>query len=148
MSRYWLSNPRPGNSWTAFDQLRREMNELFEQSGVRGARRGAAFPPINVYESGDDYVLTAELPGLEAKDIDVSIEGGRVTLRGERAIEHPPDASIHRAERQAGRFRRTLELPVEVASDKAEAIHQHGVLMLRIPKAEQEQPRKIAVQSS
>jgi HSP20 family protein len=148
MSRYWLSNPWPGNSWTSFDQLRRDMNELFERSGVRGARRGAAFPPINVYESDDDYVLTAELPGLEAKDIDVSIEGGRVTLRGERAIEHPSDSSIHRAERQAGRFRRTLELPVEVAPDKAEAIHRHGVLMLRIPKAEQEQPRKIAVQSS
>lgn len=148
MTRYWLSNPWPSESLSVFDQLHRGMNELFERAGVQGARRASAFPPVNVYESTNDYVLTSELPGLDAKDIEISIEGKRVTLRGERRIEHPAEASLHRVERQAGRFRRTLELPSELDAEKAEATHRHGVLMLRVPKAERNQPRKIAVQSS
>ena len=68
-----------------------------------------AHPPVNLYETADDYVLTAELPGSSAADIDLTIERNRVTLRGERKIEHPSDASLHRVERRGGRFRRTIE---------------------------------------
>lgn len=148
MTRYWLSNPWSSAPPSAFDQLQREMNELFERVGVTGARRGVVFPPVNLYESADSYVLTAELPGLGPNDIEISIEGSRVTLRGERKIEHPSDASLHRVERQSGRFRRTIDLPVEVDADKAQATHRHGVLMLRVPKAEKNRPRKIAIQAS
>jgi len=98
------------------------------------APRGV-FPAVNLYESEDAYILTAELPGVEPDDIDVSIEGTTVTLRGERRIEFADEqASLHRRERQAGVFRRSFELPVAIEADKAEAVHRNGVLILRLPK--------------
>jgi HSP20 family protein len=145
MTQYWLSGP--AGRWGSFDRLRREMNELFEQAGA-GPRREGAFPPVNLYETSDGYVLTAELPGVESGDIELSVESNRVTLRGERKVEHPQDASLHRVERQAGVFRRTIELPVEVDAEKAEAVHRNGILMLRIPKAPQHKPRQITVKTS
>ena len=148
MARYWLSNPWSTDPLASFDQLRRGMDELFERAGTRTTRRAGAFPPVNLYETTKDYVLTAELPGLSGEEIDVSIERNRVTLRGERKIEHPSDASLHRVERQAGGFRRTIELPVDVDSEKAQAVCRNGVLMLQIPKAAAHQPRQIAVKGS
>jgi len=148
MARYWLSNPWSGDALATFDQLRRGMDDLFERVGTRATRRAGVFPPVNLYETADGYVLTAELPGLRSDEIDVSIERNRVTLRGERKIEHPSDAGLHRAERQGGVFRRTIELPLEVDAEKAEAVHTHGVLMLRIPKSERHKPRRISVQGS
>ena len=93
-------------------------------------------------------MLTAELPGLAADDIEISLEGNRVTLGGERRIEHPGDASLHRTERPTGRFRRTVELPSEIDGEKAEASHRNGVLVLRIPKSERDQPRRISVRAA
>jgi HSP20 family protein len=148
MARYWLSNPWANDPLASYDQLRRGMDELFERVGTRTTRCGCAFPPVNLYEKENDYVLTAELPGLSGEEIDVSIERNRVTLRGERKIEHPSDASLHRVERQAGGFRRTIELPVDVDSEKAQAVCRNGVLMLQIPKAAAHQPRQIAVKGS
>ena len=129
-----------------FDILRRSMSDWLDRP-VSTVRRAGAYPPVNLYETVGGYVLTAELPGIHAGEIEVSIEGSRVTLRGERKIEHPSDANVHRVERQGGRFRRTVELPLEVDAEKVEATHQHGVLMLHIPKAEAHQPRKITVQA-
>ena len=151
MARYWLSNPRANDPLVSFDQLRRGMDELFERAGGAGARttrRAGAFPPVNLYETTNEYVLTAELPGLSGDAIDVSVERNRVTLRGERKIEHPSDASLHRVERQAGVFRRTIELPVDVDGEKGQAVYRNGVLMLQIPKAAAHQPRQIAVKGS
>jgi HSP20 family protein len=148
MARYWISNPWANDPLASYDQLRRGMDEVFERVGARATRRAGAFPPVNLYEKANDYVLTAELPGLGGDDIDVSVERNRVTLRGERKIEHPSDASLHRVERQGGVFRRTVELPVDVDADKAQAVYQNGVLTLQIPKAAAHQPRQIAVKGS
>lgn len=148
MAQYWLSQPWSRDSWTSFDQLRRGMDELFERLGHSEQRAAAGFPAVNLYETSDAYVLTAELPGLGRDDIEVSIEGNRLSLRGQRSIEHPSDASIHRAERRSGEFRRAIELPADVDADKAEAVHRNGVLMLRLPKSEAQQPRRISVQAS
>jgi HSP20 family protein len=143
----WLTYPHANDPFASFERLRREMDPLFGRSGDRSARRAGAFPPVNLYETVDGYVLTAELPGLAAEEIDIQIEGNRVTVGGERRIEHPEDASLHRTERAAGSFRRSVELPAEVDPEKAEASHRDGVLRLRIPKSERHQPRKIAVQN-
>ena len=148
MAAYWLSEPWSGGPWLSFDQLRRGMDELFERADARSARRGAGFPPVNLYETAEGFVLTAELPGLGASDIEIAIERNRVTLGGQRTVERPGDASIHRAERASGSFRRTVELPAEVDADKAEATHRNGVLMLRIPKEEKHLPRRISVKAS
>jgi HSP20 family protein len=145
MAQYWLSSPWANDPWASFEQLRRAMDTF--QNPTAGPRRTGAFPPVNLYETVDGYVLTAELPGLSAGDIEISIERNRVTVGGNRQVERPDGGSVHRAERASGQFRRSIELPAEVDADKAEATHRNGVLMLRVPKAERHQPRKIAVKT-
>lgn len=139
---------RPG-SWGGFDELRREMDAHLGRFGAGGpgGRRGV-FPAVNLYETGDTFVLTAELPGVQPDDIQVSVEGTTVTVGGERKIDHGNGGtSAHRMERQSGRFRRGFELPVAVDPDKVEAVHSNGVLMLRLPKAAEHRPRQISVQA-
>lgn len=148
MAQYTLF--RPWSSGSALDDLRREMDALFRHygSGTLPAARGA-FPAVNLYETADAYVLTAELPGVRREDIHVGLEGKVVTLHGERRIEYPKDAktSVHRLERQSGSFRRAFELPVAIDADKVEAVHRNGVLMLRLPKAPEHRARQINVQA-
>lgn len=147
MTRFWLSNPWSLDSPSEVGELRRRMEELFDGAGA-GVTRSGVYPPVNLYESADGYVVTAELPGLRVEDIDISVERDRLTLRGERRVEHPQDASLHRVERRAGAFRRTIQLPVEVDGEKVEAVYRNGVLTLRIPKAPEHQPRRITVHGS
>jgi HSP20 family protein len=125
--------------------LNRFDTEPSQSSGWRGV-----YPAVNLYETADAYMLMAELPGLETEDIDVSLEGSTVTLRGERKIDYANEGgvSLHRRERQVGSFRRAFELPAVIDADKVEAVHRNGVLMLRLPKSAASQPRQISVQAS
>jgi len=150
MARYWLSNPWSLDPFPEMGELRRRMEELFGNVGSEraGMARSGVHPPVNLYETTDGYVVTAELPGLRVDDIDITVERDRLTLRGERRIEHPADASLHRVERRGGAFRRTIQLPLEVDGDKVEAVYRNGVLTLQIPKAPEHQPRRIAVHGS
>lgn len=149
MAQQSFYRPWAGEARGGFDELRREMDALlgrFVPGSPRG-RRGV-FPATNLYETGDTYVLTAELPGVVPSDIEVSIEGTTVTIRGERKIDYADSGTnIHRLERQSGGFRRAFELPLAVDPDHVEALHKNGVLMLRLPKAPEHQPRQIAVQA-
>lgn len=149
MAQYSVFGPWRPESWAGFNDLRREMDALLGRlgPGTAAARRGV-FPAVNLYETGEAYVLTAELPGVRPEDIEISIEGTTVSLRGERKVDYGNGGvSAHRRERQSGSFRRAFELPVGVDADKAEALHQNGVLMLRLPKAPEHKPRQIAVQT-
>ena len=150
MARYWLSDPWSLDPFPDVGELRRRMEELFDRVSAPGAgvARAGVHPPVNLYETNGAYVLTAELPGLRVEDIEITVERDRLTLRGERRIDHPQDASLHRVERRGGAFRRTVQLPVEVDGEKVEAAYRNGVLTLRIPKAPQHQPRRINVAGS
>jgi HSP20 family protein len=108
------------------------------------------FPAVNLYETADAYVLMAELPGIQSDEIQVSLERSTITLRGERKIDYANQegASLHRRERQVGRFHRAFELPAMIDADKVEAVHRNGVLLLRLPKSPEDQPRQISVQAS
>lgn len=149
MAHYRLAGPWGSGSWSALDEFRREMDSLLSRFGPAGVGsvRATAFPPVNLYETDEAYVLTAELPGVDPDAIQVSIEGTTVSLGGERRIEPPDDArtSVHRLERQSGAFRRAFELPAPIDADKAEAAHRNGILLLRLPKTAQHQPRQISV---
>jgi HSP20 family protein len=144
--------PWAADSWSDFDQLRREMDSLLGRFGspspLSSGWRGV-FPAVNLYETADAYVLTAELPGVAPEDIEVSLEGSTVTLAGERRIDYANQegVSLHRSERQAGGFRRAFELPTGVDVDQVEALHRNGVLVLRILKAKEAQPRQISVKA-
>lgn len=152
MAEISLYRPWAADSWRDFDQLRREMDGLLGRfasaSPLASGWRGV-FPAVNLYETADAYILTAELPGVEPDEIQVSLEGGTVTLSGERRIDPlgQEGVSVHRSERQAGSFRRAFELPAAIDAGKVEAVHKHGVLMLRLPKTPEAKPRQISVKA-
>jgi HSP20 family protein len=146
MTEYTLFRPE---GWHAFDELRREVDALLHRVGPQRPTGSGVFPPVNLYETADAYLLTAELPGVSADAIQVAIEGNTLTLRGERRIESPAEKqSVHRLERQAGIFRRAFELPLPVVADQVEARVQNGVLTLRMPKTPEAKPRHIAVKAA
>jgi len=150
MAYYTLGRPWPARPGGAFEELRRDMDALMRRFGSEEEREArGVFPAANLYETADAYVLTAELPGVGSGEIQILLEGTTVTLAGERKIAYADDgASVHRLERQAGTFRRAFELPVAVDAEKADAIHRNGVLLLRLPKAPEHQPRRISVRSA
>ena len=124
---------------------RRVANE--RNRSFRGTR--GVFPPVNLHESEEGYVLTAELPGVAPENIDVSIEGATITLSGERKTERVAGdgVAVHRRERQSGTFRRAFELPAEVDLDAAKATHRNGVLTLDLPKSAAMKPRQIHIET-
>jgi HSP20 family protein len=104
-----------------------------------------SFPALNVWEYGDNLFAEAEVPGVRSEDIDVSVVGGDLTIRGRRGETQAKDATLHRRERGTGEFNRVLRLPIEVNADKVEATLKDGVLLVKLPKAESAKPRKIQV---
>ncbi len=154
MTQFSLYRPWAGTSWGgSLDQLRQEMDAVLNRFGggtTSAVNWRGVFPAVNLYEVADAYVLMAELPGIENKDIRVSLERSTVTIEGERRIDYvnQEGVSLHRRERQSGSFRRAFELPAMIDADKVEAVHRNGVLMLRLPKSPEDQPRQISVQAS
>jgi len=110
---------------------------------------GTFVPRLEVIEREGEYVVTAELPGLEEKDFQVEVHGNVLTLRGEKRSEQAGEREgRHFTERVYGEFRRGIELPVEVQSDKASASFKNGVLAVTLPKAETAKVRNIPVTSA
>ena len=132
--------------------LRHAMDRLFEDSVVsplswRTISGGDGItPPLDVHETDDHIVVTAVLPGLKPDDVEITMVGQTLTLRGEvkAGDEVEKDQYLYR-ERRYGVFSRTLQLPVRVEGDKAEATFTDGILTLRVPKAEEVKPRQIRI---
>jgi HSP20 family protein len=104
-----------------------------------------AFPLVNVFNDGEDFVLVAELPGVKKEDLDIQVRGDTLRIQGKKTIAHDEGASVHRRERSAGQFDRTLTLPAEVDAAKVAAQYRDGVLTLRLPRAESAKPRTVAI---
>lgn len=132
--------------------LRQAMDRLFEDSVVspaslRSLTAGSTLtPPIDVHETDDDLVLTTALPGLKPEDVNITITGQSVQVRGEFKADESVDRDryLYR-ERRFGSFSRQLELPVRVNGEAASAEFENGVLTLTIPKAEEVKPRQIEI---
>jgi HSP20 family protein len=125
------------------------MERLFETYGDQSLSRTGAgvFPAVNITEDADAYYVSAELPGVNSADLDLSVTANQVTLAGERKIsEEAADARYHRREREAGRFSRAVSLPGDIDPDHVKASLVDGVLTVTIAKAEKAKPRQIAVQ--
>src|SRR5438309_1236573 len=125
--------------WGQMQQFQSEMNRLFDRwNGGAGYEAGAlAFPPLNVWEEGDQVCVEAELPGLDLKDLEIYVTGGnQLTLKGERKPAVPEKGVLHRQERAFGSFTRSLTLPYPVDADKVDARLEHGVLLLKLTKHE------------
>jgi len=151
------------------DELRDEFDRLWTTltaapplHGWGPRHRGDVFPAVNVGETDDCIVVEAELPGLDAGDVDISVHGEELVLKGSRGSRQGPKPGAaspgpvadeaatmtwHRRERGTGGFERRLTLPVAVAADRVEARLVDGVLTVTCPKAPDMQPRKVAVRS-
>lgn len=136
------------------DHLRKEMDEMFRGAGFGpmletaflpgvGTRR---YPRINVREDADNFYLDALLPGVAADNLEMNVVGSALTLSGERVAQEENNGKTwHRRERGAGKFLRTIELPMEVEAGKVQAEYKHGVLHVTLPKAEAAKPKRIAI---
>jgi HSP20 family protein len=136
-----------------FLALRREMDALFD--GFFGANGGVRAletfePRVDVSETDKEMRITAELPGIEEKDVEVSLSGDAITIKGEKREEKEEKGKEqYRLERSYGAFRRSFSLPCEVDADKATASFKKGVLTVMLPKtAEAAKSKKIAVKAS
>jgi len=130
-----------------FEQLQSELERMLETAfGTTGSR---LFPPVNVFDAGDAYVVKAELPGVSPDKIDIELEEDTVTLRGERSFSEPnQEAAYHRRERGTGRFRRVVRIPGRLASDEVKAEYRDGVLTVRLPKAKETRPRRVQIEAA
>ena len=135
------------------EEMRRQMNRLFEEMWPFRSVGGNGFAefgyiPLDVRERNDAFELSASLPGVRPEDVDVRIQGDTVTITAETRAEHEgEDAGWLRRERRYGKFARTIQLPAELDADHAEATLQHGVLTLRVPKAEAAKAQSIKVRA-
>lgn len=137
-------------SFEELEALRREVQRLFDETGRDRPRyhSPAAFPRIGLFDTKEELVLRAELPGVNEKDLDVTVEESTLSLRGNRKVETPKGYAVHRQERAETTFARSFSLPCKVDADKSQANLKNGVLTLRLPKAPEVKPRQIAVKSS
>ena len=140
------------NGVHSMNQLRHEVDRVMGDflGGVSAALPRASsalqtFPAFNIWEADDALHAEAELPGLKSEDLDVTVVGNELTIRGKRSAGQGEGAQFHRRERGVGEFTRTLRLPYEVDSTAVEATLRDGVLLLKLPKAASAKPRKIQV---
>jgi HSP20 family protein len=132
--------------------LQNEMNRLFNavfDAPVTGGNGGTLrrwMPAMDLVESGDHFVLRADLPGMSEDDVKIELEEGTLTVSGERKAEHEEkEEGYYRVERAFGSFSRSLTLPKGVNPDEVTASFDRGVLEVRIPKPEERKPRRISI---
>ncbi|HDN79148.1 MAG: Hsp20/alpha crystallin family protein [Chloroflexi bacterium] len=141
--------------WEPFRELislREAMDRLFEESFVRPfgwiAPAGTESFAIDMYETDDEIVVKAAIPGVKPEDIDVSLSGDVLTIKGEvKEGKEIREENYIRRERRYGTFCRSVSLPVQVDVDKAKAEYENGILTLTLPKAEAVKPKVIKVKA-
>lgn len=132
---------------TTQDGFNRLFNETFSRffdDGESGSRGWA--PAVDIYETDQDVVLKAELPGVDPKDVEIRVEDGTLYLKGQRKFENEvKEENYHRVERSYGSFTRSFALPSSVNSEKAKAEYKDGLLTLTLPKREEAKPKTIQI---
>ncbi len=144
-----------GDPFSALEALRREIE--LASVGARGRAprqaflpgRGARqYPLVNVYDDGERFVVEALAPGVDPTKLDVTIVRNTLTISGEKTRSaEVADERVHRTERAAGRFLRTVDLPAEVESGQVSAEYKNGLLVLTMPRAEAAQPRRVSIKA-
>ena len=135
-----------------FAQLQDRINRVFTDAYGRSGEdalmsSGNWVPPVDIYQNGDhELVLKAELPDMSREDIDITVDNGTLTIRGEKKFSNEvKEESFHRIERRYGAFSRSFSLPRTVDANKVSADYKNGVLTVRLPLREEAKPRQIKV---
>lgn len=150
--RHGLARPEP----SVFGSLQHEVDRLFDEfargfGSLAVPGNGSLMPSMEVTETDKEIAITTELPGLERKDVEISLEDNVLTIRGEKKSETSPDdknKNVHVSERSYGVFYRVLELPGSVDPASVQATMSKGVLKVTIPKPARAQPKKIEVKEA
>ncbi|RPJ31805.1 MAG: Hsp20/alpha crystallin family protein [Planctomycetaceae bacterium] len=139
------------DSFRDFGDMQAEVNRLFDNFLGRPAQQPGSMervwaPAVDMYETKDALMVAAELPGLDEKDIHLSIIGDVLSVRGERQWnQEVKQESYYRGERWYGKFERSLPLPMPVQADKVTAQYRDGVLTITLPKVEEIRPKEIKI---
>jgi len=142
--------------WEPFREmvsLRDAMNSLLQESFVRPAGLpadgGPAMLPLDITENENEFVVKASLPGVRPEDVHITAHGDTLTIRGEiKAVEEKKGEQYHLRERRYGQFQRVVGLSAPIDAGKAQAQYEDGVLILRLPKAEEARPKEIKIGGS
>ncbi|MDD2240957.1 MAG: Hsp20/alpha crystallin family protein [Kiritimatiellae bacterium] len=141
----------PRSPWTIFDELeslQADMNRLLSTPEAPRQTR-AVYPPLNAWSAPDGLIIDAELPGVEPSDVEISVDGDELELRGKVTTHEPAENEVVlRRERPSGEFQRTLQLPFRANTDAVKATFKNGILRVAVPRSEEEKPRKIAIESA
>lgn len=133
-----------------FERMRREMDRLwdsfFERRPTKAEEAGEFLPALDLAETDNELVVKCEVPGLEPKDIDISLSDGMLTIKGEKKQEREEkQADYHLVERSYGTFTRSIQLPKEVQSEKISASYKNGILKINLPKSEEAKKKEIKI---
>ncbi|MFQ5589726.1 MAG: Hsp20/alpha crystallin family protein [Phycisphaerae bacterium] len=134
-------------------RLRDDMDRLFDRMLLDYPRvqrdwlSSSAFPAVNIWQDATNLYAEAELPGIQMNDVEVSVVGNELTIKGERKPAADDNVTYHRRERGTGRFSRVFHLGIDVDTERVEASLRNGVLQVTLPKDERAMPRKIQVKS-
>src|SRR5262245_25439050 len=140
--------------WDPFQEmtsLRDAMNQLLAESFVRPSSRAGAFqPPVDLYETENEYVVKLAAPGLKPDNFEITMQQNMLTIQGrtQQEEEKQEDARYHVREQRFGEFLRTVQFPSQVDADKIQASLSNGILTIQVPKTEAAKPRRITVKAS
>jgi HSP20 family protein len=142
---FLTTTPRPSESFQTLRRLSNMLDEAFEG----GAITSAWHPAVDVFEGKDAVKIVAELPGVKAEDVKLSLENNLLTIRGEKKQEaEVGNERVHRYERSYGTFERAFVLPSTVDGEKISAEYRDGILTVSVPKSERARPREIPVRAA
>lgn len=129
-----------------FLSFQKAIDEVMEADyfGTNTTSRGS-YPGINIFQDADNAIVMAELAGVKKEDIKIEIKNNLLRLAGERELDYPEGASVHRLERRRKVFDRTIRLPHKVEISQVKADFKNGILTITLPKAESEKPREIKI---
>ncbi len=135
------------NPWVEFEKMRRDMENMMRGIIAEGGGTAAeVFPPLTISEDSNTIYVRAEVPGINPDELDISVEGETLIIKGERKECAPkPNVSYHRREIECGSFSRAVTLPTKVHFEEISAKTENGILTIMLPKAPEVKPRRITV---
>jgi len=130
----------------ALFDFQKALESRLESDWLRNTTGGVgAYPPINVFQQGENLVAVLEVPGVTKDDLEIQAKNNTIRISGKKNISYPDRASVHRRERLTGTFDRTLTVPMQIDADRVRAEYRDGVLALFLPRAESDKPRSIRI---
>jgi HSP20 family protein len=139
---------RPGNYPAEYWREVQDLFNRFLHEGQAPVQEVEFHPPMSILETERDFIVELEIPGIDAKHAEVSMQGDTLIVRGEKKFEEVPDQRLHAQERYYGKFHRYIEIPYDIAAEKISADYKNGVLRVVLPKAPEAKKKEVEIKVS